>query len=228
MMKDFSEKQLRSEVVRGAKLIFEKGLVQAGEGNISVRVPEKNEILITPTFNKYYDLTEDDIVHMKFNGAVLSQSRKPSSEYRLHVAVYEARPKVNAVIHTHSPYATMMSAARIKIPVLIEEQVIFLGGYVDISEFASAHTEEFSKNVVEALGTRNGTLMANHGDLLCGREMDHAVKMAELVEKLAWIHYGATMMGGTVTISERSCPMFIDEFEEKFATHTQDLSKCEE
>ncbi len=218
---------LKKDVIIGSNKVYKRGLVQAGEGNISVRVPNKDELYITPTFNQYEGLKESHLVHMKFDGTILSTGRKPSSEYKLHVAVYQARPKVQAVIHTHSPYATMMSAARKTIPVLIEEQVIFLGGYVGISEFASAHTEEFSSNVIEALGTRNGTLMANHGVLVCGQTMEHAVKMAELVEKLAWIHYGATLMGGTHVISDKSCPMFIDEFEEKFATHTENQAKCE-
>jgi len=222
------EERLRLEVVDGAKKIFQKGLVQAGEGNVSFRIPNKDELLITPTFNTYEDLEKPDIVHMKFNGRVLKEGKLSSTEYKLHVAVYQLRPKVMSVIHTHSPYATMMSAARKKIPVLIEEQVIFLGGYIDVSEFASAHTEEFSENAIKALGTRNGTLMANHGVLVCGRTMKHAVKMAELVEKLAWIHYGATLMGGTVTISETSCPMFIEDFESKFSTHREFSSKCEE
>lgn len=223
-----NEDLLRIEVVNGAKKVFQKGLVQAGEGNISFRIPNKDELLITPTFNTYEDLEKADIVHMKFNGKVLSEGRLPSSEYKLHVAVYQMRPKVMAVIHTHSPYATIMSAARKKIPVIIEEQVIFLGGYIDVSEFASAHSDEFSKNAIQALGTRNATLMANHGVLVCGRSMKHAVKMAELVEKLAWIHYGATLMGGTISISENSCPMFIDDFESKFSTHREFTSKCEE
>jgi len=222
-----NESFLKKEVIIGSNKVFIRGLVQAGEGNISMRVPNKDEFYITPTFNQYEGLKESDLVHMKFDGTILSKGKKPSSEYKLHVAVYQSRPKVKAVIHTHSPYATMMSAARKTIPVLIEEQVIFLGGYVGLSEFASAHTEEFSLNVVKALGTRNGTLMANHGALVCGKTMEHAVKMAELVEKLAWIHYGATQIGGTHVISEKSCPMFIEEFEEKFATHTEEMAKCE-
>ena len=226
-MEQINNSFLKAEVIKGSDKVYKRGLVQAGEGNISVRVPKKDEFFITPTFNQYEGLKESDLVHMKFDGTLLSEGRKPSSEYKLHVAVYQARPKVMAVIHTHSPYATMMSAARKTIPVLIEEQVIFLGGYVGISEFASAHTEEFSSNVIIALGTRNGTLMANHGVLVCGRTIEHAVKMAELVEKLAWIHYGATQVGGTHIISEKSCPMFIDEFEEDFATHTEDIAKCE-
>lgn len=227
-MENVNEPHLRAEVLIGSNKIFKRGLVQAGEGNVSIRIPNKEEIFITPTFNQYDNLRKEDIVHVKFDGTVLSEGRKPSSEYRLHVDVYKSRPRAMAVIHTHSPYATMMSAARIKIPVLIEEQVIFLGGFVDCSEFASAHTEEFSSSAIKALGTRNGTLMANHGVLVCGRNMDHTVKMAELVEKLAWIHYGATQMGGTNIISEKSCPMFIDLFEENFATHADTISKCEE
>ncbi|MBD3197048.1 MAG: class II aldolase/adducin family protein [Candidatus Lokiarchaeota archaeon] len=222
------EERLRLIVVNSAKNIYQKGLVQAGEGNISLRLENKNEMLITPTFNTYEELEKADIVRMKLNGTLISSSRKPSSEYRLHSDVYRARPRVKAVIHTHSPYATIMSAARIKIPVLIEEQVIFLGGFVNVSEFASAHTHEFSENVIKALGSRNGILMANHGCIVCGRSMKHAIKMAELVEKLAMIHYGATQMGGTVSISEKSCPMFIDDFEENFATHTNKAPACEE
>ncbi|MFX1236604.1 MAG: class II aldolase/adducin family protein [Promethearchaeota archaeon] len=160
---------------------------------------------------------------MKFDRTILSEGRKPSSEYKLHVDLNKVCPKVMAVIHTYSPCTTMMSVARKKIPVLIEEQVIFLGGYIDVSEFASAHTEEFSLKAIKALGTRNGILIANHGVLICGRTMDHAVKMAELVEKLAWIHNGPSQLGETKIISEKSCPMFIEEFEERFATHIYTL-----
>jgi len=223
-----NEQLLRAEVVKGSITIFKKGLVQAGEGNVSIRIPGKDEMFITPSFNRYENLRKGDIVHMKFDGELLKKGRKPSSEYKLHVAVYQARSKVSAVIHTHSPHATMMSAARKKIPVIIEEQVIFLGGFVNISEFAPAHTEDFSKNALKALGTRNGTLMANHGVLVCGRTMDHAIKMAELVEKLAWIYHGATILGGAIAISEKSCPMFIEEFEEQFSTHSEVISECED
>ncbi len=227
-MSIIEEDDLRALVVNGAEEIYKKGLVQAGEGNVSMRIPYKDELFITPTFNTYTTLEKEDIVRLKFDGTVLGKKRNPSSEYRLHVAVYQKRPKVNVVIHTHIPYAIILSTARVKIPVLIEEQVIFLGGYVEISHFASAHTEQFSKNVVNALGSRNGVLMANHGSLVCGRNMIHAIKIAELVEKLAWVYYGATLMGGAYSISEKSCPMFIDEFKDKFATVEDIDLTCEE
>ncbi|MEJ2250466.1 MAG: class II aldolase/adducin family protein, partial [Candidatus Lokiarchaeota archaeon] len=99
--------KLKNDVVKAAKQIYEKGLVEAGEGNISSRIPEKNELLITPTFNKYYNLKESDIVHIRFDGTLIGEG-EPSTEYKLHVAVYKSRPRANYVIHTHSPYATML------------------------------------------------------------------------------------------------------------------------
>ena len=131
-MEAISAELLRIHLQEGSKRIYEKGLVQAGEGNMSVRIPNKDEMLITPSYNKYYNLKKKSIVHMKFDGSVLTKGAKPSTEYKLHVSLYMARPKAQCIIHTHSPYATMMSIARKKIPILLEEQVIFLGGSINV------------------------------------------------------------------------------------------------
>jgi len=141
--------------------------------------------------------------------------------------LYQTRPKVMAVIHTHSPYATMMSVARKRIPILLEEQVIFLGGSVNVSEFAVAHSKEFSTYAIKGLETKNGTLMANHGVLVCGRTMNHAVKMAELIEKLAFIYVGAEGLGIVNDIAGTSCLRFHEDFEDMFATHSEETGKCD-
>ncbi|TXT55082.1 MAG: L-fuculose phosphate aldolase [Promethearchaeota archaeon] len=220
--------KLKNDIVKAAKEIYNKDLVEAGEGNISARIPEKEELLITPTFNKYYDLTPEEVVQIKFDGTLLSETRKPSTEYRLHVDIYKARPRAQFVIHSHSPFATMLSVARIhKLPVLLEEQVIFLGGTVNVSEFARAHTHDFGKKAIEAMGTKNGVILANHGTLACGRNVEHAIKMIELIEKLSRIYYGATQMGGAYEIAEESCSRFLDNFDKEFATHTQVEGKCD-
>ena len=226
-MEIFNESLLKMDVINGSNKIYKKGLVHAGEGNMSVRVPWKDEIFITPTFNQYEGLRESDIVHLKFDGTVLSGEKNPSSEYRLHLDLYQARPKVMAVIHTHSPYATMMSVARKRFPILLEEQVIFLGGSVNVSEFAVAHSKEFSAYAINGLETKNGTLMANHGVLVCGRTMNHAVKMAELVEKLAFIYVGAEGLGVVNDIAGTSCLRFHEDFEDMFATHSEETGKCD-
>jgi len=220
-METDKEDQLRMEVVKGAKDIFAKGLVEVGEGNVSVRIPKTDELLITPSFNQYKSLKKEEIVRMKFDGTPLSAGKLPSTEYRLHVAVYNARPKANCVIHTHSPYATMLSVARIKIPVILEEQVIFLGGSVNVSEFGKAHTEEVGVKALEALEIKNGVLLANHGVLVCGKSVGQAVKLAELVEKLARIYWGSLQIGEPVIISEESCERFQKDFDVLFATYSK-------
>ncbi len=78
-MEALSLELLRTKLVEGAKLIYEKGLVQAGEGNLSLRIPNLEEILITPTYNKYYNLRKKEIVQMNFDGTILSKGNEPSS-----------------------------------------------------------------------------------------------------------------------------------------------------
>ena len=209
---------LRMELVNGAKAIFSKGLVDVGEGNVSVRIPKKQELLITPTFNLYETMKKEDVVHLKFDGTQLSKGKRASSEYRLHVAIYKARPKAQCVIHTHSPYATMLSVARIKIPILLEEMVVFLGGEVNVSEFGRAHTDEMGEKPLMALSTTNAVLLANHGVLVCGRTVKHAIKMAELVEKMAKIFWGSSQIGEPVNISKEAS-RFKKIFDLNFATY---------
>ena len=216
-MKSNLEHSLRMDVVNGAKAIFHKGLVDIGEGNVSIRIPKKDELFITPTFNQYEKMAEDDVVHLKFNGVQLSKGKNASKEYRLHVVIYKARPKASCVIHTHSPYATMLSIARKKIPVLLEEMVVFLGGAVNVSEFERAHTEDVGKSALKGLGTTNAVLLANHGVLVCGRTMEDAVKMAELVEKMAMLFWGSSQIGKPIIISKESLRLKKD-FDLNFAT----------
>ncbi|MFH0860250.1 MAG: class II aldolase/adducin family protein [Candidatus Altiarchaeota archaeon] len=215
---DSEEKKLRGEVLKAAKAIHERGLVETGEGNVSVRVPDREELYITPTFNDYGKLIAEDIVRIRFDGTQVSKGRKPSSEYRLHAAVYRAKPKAKCVIHTHSPYATMLSAAREKIPVLLEEMAIFLGGEVNVSEYAEANTEKIGAKAVKALGNRNGTLLANHGALVCGRTVEHTVKMAELVEKMAKVYVGAKLIGKPHKIPQKNLKKFLQKHGKDFST----------
>ena len=196
------ENRLRRKVVAGAKLIFSKGLVNVGEGNLSIRAHESEDLFITPTLNQYEEMIESDVVHLRFDGKQISEGKCASTEYRLHIAVYKARPKIRCVIHTHSLYATMFSVARKRIPVILEEMILFLGGSVNVSEFAPAHTDILGETVVNTLGVRNAILMANHGVLVCGRTMEYAVKTAELVEKIAMIYWGASQIGKPVTINK--------------------------
>ena len=219
------ENKHRSQVVAGAKAIYSKGLVETGEGNVSVRNGKKKEIFITPSFNQYKNLTDEEIIHMNFNGIVLSSGKLPSTEAKMHITIYESRPRVRAVIHTHSPFATMLSIVRKNIPILMEEMFIFLGGSVDVSNFGEAHTKEIGQAALKALGRKNAALLANHGVIVCGKSIDHTIKIAELVEKLAKIYWGTLQIGEPYTISMKDLEKFQNIYEKLFANYPRSLKK---
>ncbi len=217
------EDQVRIEVVRGAKAIFSKGLVEAGEGNVSVRNGKKEEFFITPSFNQYDTLKKDEIVHINFDGTPLSAGKLPSTEAKMHIAIYKSRPKVQAIIHTHSPFATMLSIVGKGIPIIMEEMHAFLGGSVDVSEFGKAQTGEIGEVALKALGIKNAALLANHGVIVCGKSLDHAVKFAELVEKLAKMYWGALQIGKPNIISEEHLERFQKIFNSLFANYPRSM-----
>lgn len=219
------EDQLRSELVEGAKAIFTKGLVEAGEGNISVRNVKKDEFFITPSFNQYESLKIEDIVHMNLDGTTISAKKLPSTEIKLHIAIYNSRPKVQCVIHTHSIFATILSIVRKNIPIIMEEQVVFLGGSVDVAPFGKAHTDEIGETALQALGMKNAALLANHGVIICGKSLGHAVKFAELVEKLAKMYWGALQIGEPNIISTEQAERFQKHFESLFANYPRSMRK---
>jgi len=219
------EDQLREQVVEGAKSIFAKGLVQVGEGNVSIRNGRKKEFFITPSFNQYSTLKKDEIVHMNFDGTALSTGKLPSTEVKMHIAIYEERSKVQSVIHTHSPFATTLSIVRKGIPIIMEEMYAFIGGSIDISDFGEAHTREIGKVALNALGKKNAALLANHGVIVCGKSVDHAVKFAELVEKLAKMYWAALQIGEPKIISSNQLDRFETLFESLFATYPKRMRK---
>jgi L-fuculose-phosphate aldolase len=209
---------LKKELVFASRKVFQKNLCQRGEGNLSIRIPGTNEFLVTPTYNDYENMTIDDVVHMNIDGTKISGMRNASSEFKLHIAIYKARPKVNIVIHTHSPYATMMAVARKDLPPVLEEMVIWVGGPVKCASFTKANSVEIGDVAVEALGDTNAILLANHGVLVCGRNTEAALKTAELVEKMAWLYKGASDLGKAYEVSKEAFDSFKAKFDSDFST----------
>ncbi len=210
---------LRRGVFLAAKSVHRMGLVDYGEGNVSGRVPAKKEMVITPTLNDYERLNPSDLVRVGFDGTVVGESkRSPSSEYRLHAFLYEARPNASYVVHTHSPYASALSVARKPLPAIFEEMAIFIGGDVRVADYAIANTREVGKSALKALRGRNACLLANHGVVAVGRTAPDAVKAASLVEKMARVYIGSQALGGAKAIHESSLKSFRRRFDELFST----------
>ena len=192
----------RIKVLEKGKEILATNLTVGTWGNISCRVPGEEYIAITPSGMNYNLLEPEDIVILDFNGNIMTGTRKPSIEVPLHLAVYKARDDVGAIIHTHSPYATTMATARKEIPGAVEDLVQIVGGSVRVNEYALPGTEQLGISTVKALQGRNAVLLANHGMLGVGRDLEEALKVCQVVEKSAQITLLAQLMGGVVELSQ--------------------------
>ncbi len=175
---------LREEIVGAARALDALGFMPGKSGNVSCRTP--GGFLITPSGLPYAGMGPGDLVEVAADGAVLDGARRrPSSEWRLHAAVYAARPEAAAVVHTHSPMATALSCAREGIPPF--HYMIALAGGTDVrcAPYATFGTEALAANCVAALKGRRAALLANHGVVAFGASLAAARALAEEVENLA-------------------------------------------
>ena len=161
-----------------ARAMASEGLVSGSEGNVSVRVGER--VHITPRALPYGEMSGADVVTLDMTGKVVAGEREPSSERRVHLAIYAARPDVGAVVHTHSPAATRWSALGRPLRAGSEEH-----RDVETARRAPAGSDELAQAVVKALGAREAVLMADHGVVGVGPDLARALDVAREVEQLA-------------------------------------------
>ena len=199
-------------MIKTGILILERGLVQGTGGNISRRT-EKG-ILITPSGMDYRTLTCEDIVLLAPDGKVLEGTRVPSIERSLHLRIYRSRADINAVIHTHSVYATAIAAARQPLCPITDNQVAVFGGTVPVADYAPIGTEELAEKPSRALADGAGVLLSNHGALCVGRELSEALMRCEMLEVFSKIYILAKTVGGGAALTD-----------EQVRCETEDLRK---
>ncbi len=171
--------------------MYGKGLVVGSSGNISMRLQGKGKtglMAITPTSRHYDTLNPDDIPIIDFDGQTIEGKLRPSVETPLHIAIYKARKNINAVIHTHSVFASAAAVAGKEIPAILLDQVIFLGGEIKTCGGALVSTPEQIDDFIRALGDRSAVLIPNHGAVGTGRTMRDAFIACELIEKTAQVY----------------------------------------
>jgi len=211
LTKTVSYRPIRKKVFETFLKMANAGLVLAKEGNASARVPGEEKIAITPSQIPYDQMKPDDILIVGFDEELLLGKLKPSTETKMHIAVYKARSDAGGVVHTHSPYASALSCVGGRIPPLMDEQTVFLGGHIGTAPYALAGSAEIGANAAKALSERDGTMLSNHGTICCGKTLDDALRNAILVEKLAKIYVTAKMIGEVTPI-----PADIAEFENQY------------
>jgi len=174
----------KQQVVAACQVLLERGYLMATGGNVSLRVPEQNRFAITPSNYDYSKMTAGDVCILDLDLNALAGERTPSIESSLHATVYEVRPDVNAVVHTHQVYASALALIDAPIPALFDEQARFLGRTVEIIPYAPSGTGFLKKNIAKRIRNHhNAYILQNHGVLCFGPSMEQAIHNVEILEK---------------------------------------------
>ena len=190
-----AEKLARQAVIDTALAMSRTGLSPGRSGNVSCRW--KTGMLITPTGMAYEEIRPRDIVFVNAKGDVPNKkSRKPSSEWRFHLAAYQARPDMKAVVHTHSLNATVLACAHKPIPAFHYMVAVAGGNDIPLVPYDTFGTEELAQFVATGLAQRNACLMANHGQIALGANLCAALELAHEVEVLAEQYAKLLTLGG--------------------------------
>ena len=176
--------------------MLKSGLTVETWGNISARDPESGLIYLTPSAMDYEKCCLDDVIVCKLDGTIVEGTRKPTIEMGLHLAIYENRPKVNAIVHTHPMYSTVFACIGEDIPQVTDEAAQTLGGPSKVANYALPGSAELAEECIKALGkTASSCLLKSHGAVCVAETMEGAFKVAKVLEVTAEIYYMIKAMG---------------------------------
>ena len=201
----------RTEIVGFGKKLLTAQLTSGTGGNLSIFNRHDGLIAISPSGIEYDEMEPADIPVVDGSGMSVEGSRKPSSELGFHLSLYRKRPDINAVVHTHSVYATTMACLNWEIPA-VHYLVAYSGHKVPLAPYATFGTDELAANVAGAIGDHNAVLLANHGLVTVGPNLATAFAVAEEIELVARIYYQAKCIGQPVIIPEGEMSRVIEKF----------------
>ena len=200
----------KKKIVRIYKLLVELGFNIGSEGNISIRT--ENQILITPSGINSKNLSENNIALIDLEGK-LKNNIRPSSETEMHLMIYKKRQKINAIVHTHSNWASILSCLRQKISSFHYMVAEFGGNDIKCSKYATFGSKKLAKNVFEASINRKGCIIANHGQICFGEDVDEALHLSIALEKLAKQFYFCLITNKTKNLTKKEMSLALKLFE---------------
>lgn len=180
--------------------MYQKNFVAANDGNISCRLSE-NTLLATPTGVSKGFMDADMLVELDLEGNLLAGNCAPSSEIRMHLRVYRENPALRAVTHAHPPVSTSFAVAGIPLTEPVLSEALMLLGEVPIAPYATSGTNEVPESIAPFVNTHRGVLMANHGVLTWGKDVQESFYLMESIE------YYATILFNTKYIIGRANPL---------------------
>ena len=203
---------VRRDVIETGVKLSQGLLIRSSEGNLSVRLDDSS-FLISPSGSKLCELMDNDLVVVNFDGSH-STGQRPSSEWQFHKDIYLTKKNAQAVIHTHSDFATALACLREDLPAFHYMIAIAGGNVVRCCDYAVFGSEILSMNILSALEDRKACLIANHGLISWGTSLEEAFTIAWEVEALCK-QYLITRSAGTVSLlSEKEMRDVIDKFKD--------------
>lgn len=202
----------RQAIVDGGNAMVHAGLTAGTGGNLSLACRRRGLIAISPSGVDYADMRPQDVVLVDLEGHTVEGAFKPSSELGFHLMLYRQRPAINAVVHTHSVYATTLAILGWELPA-VHYLVGFAGRKVPVAPYATFGTDALAASVAATLGADyNAVLLANHGLVAVGQDLKAALNTAEEIEFVARVYYQARCAGQPVLLPDREMDVVIEKF----------------
>ncbi len=200
---------MRAELLAIAQKLATLGLNKGTSGNVSVR--HEDGFLITPSGMDIAEMQTSSMVMMSMDGTPQSTG-KPSSEWRFHRDIYQAKPHVGAVIHTHSMFATTLACLQKDIPPLHYMMAMAGGDNIPCAPYALFGTQALSDGAIAALEDRKACLLANHGMIATGRDLKQALAITQEVETLCEQYWRALQIGQPYILSQQEMAEVFEQF----------------
>ncbi len=194
-----AENEKRQAIIDACRRMNALGINQGTSGNISLR--HKDGMLITPTSVPYDSMTPEQIVFMEMNGS-FTEGQRPSSEWRFHLDILRSRGEVEAVVHAHPTYATILAIMGLDIPPIHYMIAVAGGETIRCAPYATYGTQELSEHAIKALEGRMACLLGHHGMIAVGPSLAKALWLAVEVETLARQYHGCLQIGGPPLLSK--------------------------
>ena len=201
----------REQVIEYSLKLLSEGLTNGTAGNVSIFNREEGLVAISPTGVNYSELTPEMISIVDLNGKLI-EGLKPSSELEMHMILYRNREDVNAVIHTHPVYTTVLACLRQDLPAIDYMIAVTGATKVKCAEYASYGTKELAENAYKAMGSSLAVILANHGLTTAGKDIANAFNITVQVEYISNLYIKAKNIGEPIILPDNEMNSMLERF----------------
>ena len=206
--------KLKKKIIKYTKKLNSTNLSSFRSGNISVRAKTKNTdgFFITPSGKRYSSLKPKDIIFVSLSGQFDKKKVKPSTEWRFHQNIYVDKKEAKAIVHAHSTCATAVSSHQKNIPAFHYMVAVAGGEDIKCTKYATFGTKNLSINIIKALKNRSACLIANHGQVAFGEDLEKTFELAQEIENICHQYINAIRIGIPKILSKKEIKIVLGKF----------------